>query len=173
MGRSHFDMYCGGAAVLAGALDYGEIHRRHGLSQPEWDLLTMQEVWSVDDRRKIRSILSEVVQISFQIAGLPAQPIPGQYIAAIIAMCVAPCNRMVAATRAPDSYDAAAASGLEGDSEIVSMTVEQMIALVHAFSIEGPFSEPSPQIDAEVIDIEDKAQKTGSVRRRVSKKGAA
>ena len=68
------------------------------------------------------------------IAGLPAIPMPGQYVAAIIAEIVAPVNRLVACTKAPDTFDADAASGILGTHEVKDMSVQQLMALVIAYS---------------------------------------
>lgn len=144
--RTHFDMYCLGAAQLAKDLKWGKVHERHGISRAEWELLTSPDEWSTAERRKIRNILGEVLTASLTIAGLPAAPVMGQYIAAVIALVVAPSNRIVACFCAPDNFDAGKASGLEGPVEIVRMEPEQLQGLVAAFSAASHFDEPHPRI---------------------------
>ena len=82
----------------------------------------------------MKSVLSEAVNITMTLAGLPAEPLPGQYVAAVIATLVAPCNRLVAAQRAPETYDAVSASGLVESAEVLPMPPTQMVALVMAYS---------------------------------------
>ena len=68
------------------------------------------------------------------IAGMPAIPMPGQYAAALIAEVVAPCNRFLACTKAPDTFDAVDASGILGTHEIKPMSTQQLMALTLAYS---------------------------------------
>ena len=113
---------------------YTELHKAHGLEQAEWELFTQEEYWTVDQARSMRTILASVVEASMTIAGMPAVPLPGQYVAAVIAECVAPCNRMVACMKSPDTFDAADASGLMRTSEVKPMTHQQLMALVMYYS---------------------------------------
>lgn len=68
------------------------------------------------------------------IAGMPAIPLPGQYVAALIAEVVAPCNYMIAAVKAPDTFDATDASGLLAQSEVKRMEPQQLMALIIAYA---------------------------------------
>lgn len=147
-----FEVFQNGAnALVSDGFRYGKIHAQHGLSQSEWDLLTQNEIWTQVERRKVRSILSEVINVSLTIAGLPSTPLPGQYVAAIIAKLVAPCNRIVCCQRVPETYDAMAASGLSGTVEVNPMSAEQMVALVLAYS--GYYKgEPRPRVNLPVED---------------------
>lgn len=146
-----FDIFRQGASVLCTpAMEYAEIHAQHGLTAEEWRIATSKDLWSPNERRQVRSVLGEIIQISVTIAGLPPVPLPGQYIAAVICSVVSPCNRMVAAVRAPESYDAVDASGLSGSVEIEPMAVEQMISLVLAYSGGLRGYEPSPVLPVEI-----------------------
>jgi hypothetical protein len=134
---------------------YSELHKAHGIDQAHWDLLTQREYWTPDQARAIRSILASVVEVSMTIAGMPAIPLPGQYVAAVIAEVVSPCNRMIAAVKAPDTFDAADASGLMENSEVKQMKTEQMIALVLAYSggyAKQPQSEVLPAMLSEQME---------------------
>jgi hypothetical protein len=113
---------------------YAELHKSHGIDQAEWELLTQEEYWTADQAREIRTVLANTVEVSMTIAGMPAIPLPGQYVAAVIAECVAPCNRMVACMKSPDTFDAADASGVLTPSEVKEMTKQQMMALVLLYS---------------------------------------
>jgi len=124
----------GGAAQLARGSAYGELHRSYGLIADDWRLLTQDEHWNPDEARRIRSILASVIEVSLTISGMPAVPLPGQYAAAVIAIVVAPANRIVACMKVPDTFDAVSASGLHQEFEIRRMKPEQMIALVLAYS---------------------------------------
>ena len=101
-----------GAEILAkDNCKYTSLHKGHGIDQHHWDLLTQREYWSPDQTRQMRSILASVVEVSMTISGMPAIPLPGQYVAAVIAVLVAPANRLLACVKAPDTFDADAASG--------------------------------------------------------------
>jgi hypothetical protein len=123
-----------GAVVLAEGQSYSAIHREMGLLETDWSLLTQDEHWTPAQSRQIRSILANVVEVALTIAGMPAVPLPGQYVAAVIAIVVAPANRLVACQKVPETFDAVSASGLHADFEIRPMKPEQMMALVIAYS---------------------------------------
>ena len=113
---------------------YTDLHKAHGIEQAHWELLTQGEYWTPDQSRAIRSILANVIEVSMTIAGMPAIPLPGQYVAALIAEVVAPCNYMIAAVKAPDTFDATDASGLLGGAEVRTMEYQQLMALVIAYA---------------------------------------
>jgi len=123
-----------GAVQLARGDAYGELHRSYGLLEADWRLLTQEEHWNPDDARRIRSILASVIEVSLTIAGMPAVPLPAQYAAAVIAIVVAPANRVVACMKVPETFDAVSASGLFENFEVRRAKPEQMIALVVAYS---------------------------------------
>ena len=128
-----------GAQILAkNERKYTSLHKGHGIEQSHWELLTQDEYWSPDQARQMRSILASVVEVAMTIAGMPAIPLPGQYVAALIAEVVAPANRLIACTKAPDTFDAEAASGLVGTHEVKDMSVQQLMALVIAYSGDYP-----------------------------------
>jgi hypothetical protein len=133
-----FESFRAGAKVLAKAgREYTELHKSHGIDQTEWELLTQNEYWTADQAREVRTVLANIIEVSMTIAGMPAIPLPGQYVAAVIAECVAPCNRLVAVTKSPDTFDAADASGLLQTSEVKDMTKQQLMALVIFYSGSG------------------------------------
>ena len=141
---------------------YTDLHKSHGIDQAHWELLTQKEYWSVDQTRAVRSILANVAEVSMTIAGMPAIPLPGQYVAALIAEVVAPCNYILAAKQAPDTFDATDASGLLGPMEVKTMEYPQMMALVLAYA--GDFTkEPSdhklPKEVANKVSIANQTQK--------------
>jgi len=123
-----------GAEALAVGQSYNELHRSHGLLEPDWELLTQDQHWTPEQARQVRSILASVIEVSLTIAGMPPIPLPGQYAAAVIAIIVSPANRLVAAMKVPDTFDAVAASGLMETFEVRPMRPEQMVALVVAYS---------------------------------------
>lgn len=131
---------------------YTDLHKAHGIEESHWRLFTQDEYWTPDQARAIRTILANIVEISMTIAGMPAIPLPAQYVAAVIAECVAPCNRLVACTKVPDTFDAFDASGLIGTHEIKDVTPQQMMALVMAYS-GGYTGEPNNQkIPSEIVE---------------------
>lgn len=113
---------------------YTDLHKGHGIEEHHWLLFTQEENWTQDQLRQVRSILATVLEVSMTIAGMPAIPLPGQYAAAVIAECVAPCNRFLACQRVPDTFDAMDASGLLRTHEVKTMSVQQLMALVLAYS---------------------------------------
>lgn len=124
----------GAEALAVNNMMYAQIHHAHGISQADWDLLTKKEHWTSDEARSVNSILSAVMDVSLTIANLPAQSLPGQYVAAVIACLVSPANRLVASYKTPDSYDGIAATGISEPFEVREMKREQMVALVMAYS---------------------------------------
>ena len=114
MNDIHSSFRLGAESLVRGSTKYTELHRSHGISQADWTLLTQDEPWTPEQVRQIRSILAGVIEVCMTIAGLPPVPLPGQYAAAVIAICVGPANRFLAAQKVPDTFDAIAASGLEG-----------------------------------------------------------
>ena len=146
-----FEAFRNGAVVLAkDQARYSDLHKAHGIDQAEWELLTNKEYWTVDQAREIRSILANVIEVAMTIAGMPAIPLPGQYVAAVIAEVVSPCNRMIAVMKSPDTFDAADASGLLGTTEIKDMTKQQLMALVVYYSAGGRNQPEANKVPREV-----------------------
>ena len=125
-----------GAHALAE--EFGGKHARAykaaGFTEAEWNLLTQNEMWTAAERRRVRSILKEAIDVSMTLAGMAAAPLPAHYVAAVVTKLVAPCNRLVAAQRTPEAYDAMAASGHKQPIAIEMVPQETMIALVMAYS---------------------------------------
>jgi len=142
-----------GAEELARGQSYGSVHRSHGLLEADWDLLTQDEHWTPEQARRCRSVLASVCEVALTIAGMPAVPLPGQYVAAVIAIVVGPANRLVACMKVPETFDAVAASGLHTEFEIRPMKPEQMIALVLAYSGGMGGEPPMHRLNAEVVEI--------------------
>ena len=144
---------------------YLDLHKQMGIEEFHWQLLTQREYWTPDQARAIRSILANVIEVSMTIAGMPAIPLPGQYVAAVIATCVAPCNRLVACTKAPDAFDAFDASGLTGTSEVTEMTPQQLMALVIAYSGGYDSEPPAHKVPHLVEDQVRKANESTKVKK--------
>ena len=132
---------------------YSELHKSYGIEEVHWNLLTQDEYWTPDQARSVRSILANVVEVSMTIAGMPSIPLPGQYVAAVIAEVVAPCNRMLACSKSPDTFDATAASGLLGTSEVKQMELHQLIALTLAYSAGFPDEPPAHKLPEETVEM--------------------
>lgn len=124
----------GAAKLIAAGKEYGPVQQEAGFGQAEWELLTADRCWSRSERQKIGQLLSNAVSINLNVAGLPPTPLPGAYVAATICKLVHPCNRLVAAMNAPESFDAMSASGLNGEPVEVITTQKQMLSLVLEFS---------------------------------------
>lgn len=135
IGNTYQQLFLVGANELATAPKaYGPEQQAAGFTQEEWELLTAEECWTKAEQMKISSILSSAVSITLRTAGLPPVPLPGAYVAACICKLVAPCNRLIAAASAPESFDAMSAVGIVGESLKVITSKEQMYALVVYFS---------------------------------------
>ena len=139
MNTIHRAFQIGAQKLAASQCRYTSLHKSHGIVEADWDLLTQEEYWTPDVARKMPSIMSSVCEVSMTIAGMPAVPLPGHYIAALIAEVVAPCNRMMACYKAPDTFDADLASGVMGTHEVKPMSREQLMALTLLYS--GGFAE--------------------------------
>ena len=148
----HTAFRVGAKKIAENDAEYTDLHKAHGIEEAHWRLLTQREYWTPDQARAIRSILANAIEVSMTIAGMPPVPMPGQYAAALIAEVVAPCNRMLACVKAPDTFDASMASGFMGKSEVEDMTPQQLMALVLAYS--GGFADepPSGRLPAEVVE---------------------
>lgn len=151
----HKSFRLGAETLVLGGFKYRDIHRAHGIGQADWDILVQEEPWTPQQVMGIRNVLAQVVEVALTIAGMPPVPLPGQYVAAVIAIIVQPANRFLACTKVPDTFDAVAASGLQGMSEIQPMKREQLFALTMAYS--GGFGgEPSPKLPSEVLEMKKK-----------------
>ncbi len=149
-----------GAQIIAqNNCEYTSLHKGHGIDQAHWDLLTQSEYWSPDQARQIRAILANVLEVSMTIAGMPAIPLPGQYLAALISTVVSPCNRYLACVKAPDTFDANAASGILDTFQIKDMPVQQLMALVLAYSGGFPDEPGRGRLPSEVKEIMKKEAK--------------
>ena len=145
-----FSVFRSGAMALVsddGRYRYTDVHAAYGIPKPDWDLLRSKRPWKTDERMRARSVLSEILNVSMTIAGLPSQPLPAEYVAATIACVVHPCNVFVAATRAPEAYSALDASGLMGSVEIEPVKPETMFSLVIYYLGDGRASNYSPTED--------------------------
>jgi hypothetical protein len=148
-----------GAEALAVGQCYGELHKSKGILEPDWELLTQDEHWTPEQARMVRSILASTCEVALTIAGMPAVPLPGQYVAAVIAILVAPANRLVACTKVPETFDAVAASGLHEEFEVRAMRQEQMMALVVAYSGGLGGEPPMQRLSREVVSMMTKESK--------------
>lgn len=151
----HSAFKLGAQSLVRNGLKYQERHREHGIMQADWDLLVQEEPWTPEEARKIRAILASVIEVCLTIAGLPPVPLPGQYAAAVIAIVVSPANRFLAARKAPETFDAVEASGLEGPIKVTEVKYETMFGLVMAYS-GGYGGEPMERLPDEVNELRKK-----------------
>jgi hypothetical protein len=152
----HDAFMIGAMKIAQNEKKYMDLHKSHGIEQSHWELITQEEYWTSDQARAVRSILANVVEVSMTIAGIPPTQLPGQYVAAVIATVVAPCNYMVASIKAPDTFDALDTSGVMAmvPEQPKPMTAQQIMSLVIAYA-GGYKGEPTntrlPKQMAEVI----------------------
>ena len=141
--------------------EFGDEHMRAGFSKATWDLLRSPRFWSPEQAAHARSLLTEAINACLTVAGIPAGTMPGQYVAVVIYRLVSPCNWMTAAYRAPETYNAVQASGVSVSSEIVSMDVRQLIALVLEYAARDKAAE-GPAGKMELPDGFEKARRDGN-----------
>lgn len=134
--NTYQNLFLLGANVLASVARsaYGPVQQAAGFTSDEWNLLTSPDCWTKAEQMKIGSILANAVSITLRTAGLPPVPLPGAFVAAVICKLCAPCNRLVAAASAPESFDVMSAVGITSDSLKIITSKEQMYALVVYFS---------------------------------------
>jgi hypothetical protein len=155
MNELHKSFRLGAETLTRGGIKYTELHRSHGITAADWDLLTQDEPWTPEQVRQVRSILASIIEVCMTIAGLPPVPLPGQYAAACIAIIVSPSNRFLAAQKVPETFDAVAASGLEGAVDIKPVRQETMFSLVLAYS-GGYGGEPMERLHDDVNEARKK-----------------
>lgn len=135
MNGSLMEMMAVGAATLAReGFAYSKRYKDIGFSEAEWKLLTQETPWTRAERVRVKSLLMEAVNASLTLAGIPAGPLPAEYVAAIIAKVVHPSNRLAAANRAPEAYEASRASGLKEPVKIEMVPRETMVSLVTLYT---------------------------------------
>ncbi|MDE0684978.1 MAG: hypothetical protein OXI63_18810, partial [Candidatus Poribacteria bacterium] len=105
-----------------------------GIHDAHLRLIRKDRLWNAAERQEVESILTSLLEVCNQRAGLPSMQLPAEYIACMIARVVSPCNRLVAATRAPRGYAGIKATGLTEEPVIETVEPEVMVALVVAFS---------------------------------------
>jgi len=167
-----FQIYRTAAMSLATrTMAYTATHKRYGISQENWELLTQKEPWTPEQNMQSPGIISEVCQVCLTIAGLPANSLPGQYVAAVIAVNVQAPNILAAASRAPQAYDAVAASGLQAESEVRDMSREQMQSLVLAYFADYWNQPPSELMDKGTDDAMVQQQQAKLEPKKTSTRG--
>ena len=142
----------GALTLVSDQMEYTKRHAEAGFSKPEWDLLTQKEYWNAEQARGVSAILAEAASISLRLAGIPAVPLPGQYVAALICKLVAPANRLTAAIRAPRTFEAENAAGVTGPVAVKETTPEQMMSLVLYFSSTQAADIPEQGVDPRVVE---------------------
>lgn len=146
--------------------EYSPVHQAAGFTQEEWNLLVSADAWTSAERAKVPSLLNSAVSICLRVAGLPPAPLPGAYVAAVIAKLVSPCNRLVAAFNAPESFDLMAAAGITSTSVVQPTKREQMIALVGVFSSGDFASLRNFKVDREIERVNLENQANASSKRK-------
>ena len=131
-----FEIFRSGAMALAAAngdFAYTDTHAQYGVTKAAWAILRSPKPWTAPERSQMKVAIPEILNIAFTISGMPAKAIPAEYIAAVLAVVVAPSNILIAAQICPLGYDTAMASGLQGISKVEDVTRERMTALCLAY----------------------------------------
>lgn len=150
------EMFLRGCLELVAA-DFAELQTRGvagRLSKSQWELATQREKWTESEAIASVSALQALLAQVMTASGLPPMQMPAAYVAGMICMLVAPCNRMVAATNAPRAFDVEAASGLHREIEIKETPREHMVAMVTFLTLDPHFLAAMPGIadDQVVVD---------------------
>ena len=138
------EMFDQGARIIESYDEkFGPKHISAGLTEYNWDLLRQDDIWNADQAADVRLVIIEAINASLTVAGIPAGPMPGHYVAAVIARLVQPCNWLVACHRVPETYNATGASGAALICEIRPMDVKQLMSLVLVYAardraVQGP-----------------------------------
>lgn len=143
----------GAQKIAADQCKYTTLHKSHGIEEANWNLLVQREYWSPDEARQIRNILASACEVSMTIAGMPAVPLPGQYVAAFISEVVAPPNQMLACVKAPTTFDAFHASGIMGEFKVQDMTLQQLMSLVILYNGNGQGEPHGQKLPKEVKQL--------------------
>lgn len=136
-------------AGLALSGQYDEIHQSYGIARAHWELFTSPRLWNAEQRRTIQGIMTQVLNVSMTVAGLPERALPGEFVAAVIAQHVAPPNWMVACIKAPAMFDARAASGVDGPKEVKEVSYQTLVGLTMMIS-QGLYPSVTPEIGEDV-----------------------
>lgn len=142
-----------GRSIATAHGTFGARQAEAGFTKPDYELLCQHTYWSIDQRRRIPSILANAVSISLSIAGLPPVPLPGHYVAAVIVNLVHPCNLLLACASAPESFDAMAASGLIEPTDVRSTTHEQLQGLMMAYLGDALLEPPGDELPVELDEL--------------------
>lgn len=135
-GNSFHQLFLLGANQLAASIPegYGPTQVEAGFTEEEWNLLQSPTMWSKAEQMKVASVIQNACSICCRVAGLPAIPLPGAFVAATICKLIPAHNRILAAVNAPENFDVRSAAGLDSAAVQELTPTWQMIALVTYFS---------------------------------------
>ena len=85
-----------GSLMILKARCDGGAPSQFGFSPVEYKLLAGDAPWIGADRPRVRAMLETLVTESTDAIGLPRFTLPGEYVAAVLAVFVSPVNLMVA-----------------------------------------------------------------------------
>ena len=127
----------GAQTILSYGEKYGPRHFTASFTESNWYLLRQDDIWNADQAAEARLAIIEALNASLTVAGIPAGPMPGHYVAAVIVRLVKPCNWLTACHRVPETYNAVQASGVAVSCEIRPMDVKQLMSLVLVYGARG------------------------------------
>ena len=131
-------IFCGGARVVASLpLEHSDaVHGRAGIGAADWEVLKSADYWTRQQADTARSAIDKLLSHSLAASGLPPIQVPAEYVAACIAVVIAPCNWMAACFAARNGLDGRTLVQGNGDlqqqRELVSP--ERLFALVLLYS---------------------------------------
>ena len=136
-------IFCGGARVVASLPEEHSdaIHGRCGIGAADWEVLRCKTFWTPRQVEVARVAIDKLLAHALTASGLPAIPLPAEYVAACIAVVIPAANWMAAAQAARAGLDGSMLVQSNGDAtqqrELVSS--ERLFALILAYSgeVEG------------------------------------
>lgn len=104
-----------------------------GVTKEDMKLTTGDTVWKGSDRSRVTNVLEVIMFGTVDVMGVPRFDIPAEYVAAVIAVFVAPSNTMLAC-RYLEGRSSAASIVLQGSDEsahgLERCTARQLFSLV-------------------------------------------
>ena len=129
-GMDMLDAFTQGARLMARGV--ANAHFEYGFTEAQWSLLTQPSPWRPDQVVQVKGLLMQLIQSCLTISRIPATRLSGQFAAALICEVVHTCNIHAAAWSCPDSFDATAAAGFDGNPKFDAMPPEQIVTLCMA-----------------------------------------
>ena len=107
----------GAASVVSGMPDKwkSDVHGAVQISPQDWEILKSKSYWTPAQAREARTSIDKLINASLTLANVPPQPLSAEYIAAVMARVIAPCNWLVASNSGVQGLDGKQLASITGD----------------------------------------------------------